>query len=74
MGASKMNHGLLTKSPDNLQKGDYYMVEHFDVARTGEKQQFYTLYREFTACLVGYWHHHIYQYKKNLRTNKGRTK
>jgi hypothetical protein len=65
-----MDYGFVNKVPDDIKKGDFYMIEHFEVARTGQKQQYYTLYRDFTACLSGYWYNHTYQYKKNLSTEK----
>lgn len=65
-----MDYGLVKETPKNLNKGDYYMMTHFDVARTGQKRQYYTLYRDFTACLSGYWYNHKYQYKKNLSHDK----
>lgn len=65
-----MDYGFVKELPKNINKGDYYMIEKYEVARTGQKEQFYTLYRNFTACLSGYWFNHKYQYIKNLSFDK----
>lgn len=65
-----MDYGFVNQTPEDLKKGDNYMTQRFEVARTGDKQQFYTLYRELFVCTVGYFARHTYQFIQNLSLDK----
>lgn len=61
-----MDYGFVDKIPAGLEKGDFYMIDHYYVGRTGSQQQFYTLYRDFSACLSGYWWSGSFRCVQNL--------
>lgn len=64
------DYGWVKEIPKNLKKGDYFLHETYYVSRTGNKEQYYTFYREFTASLVGYWYHRFFSFIQNLSHDK----
>lgn len=65
-----MDYGRVKKIPKKLQTGDYYICKQYDVGRTGELGQYYTLYCRTWISLVGYWSRFSWRYIKNLSLEK----
>jgi hypothetical protein len=67
-----MDHGIVTKTPDSLKKGDAYIHVVYDIARTGMLEQYYTLYRQTTSAVVGVMRKQSYCFVQNLSHDKSK--